>query len=274
VYKPNQLGERQYDLVALYRPKSPANAMGDAAALRALMDDGFPHACSHSNMRYRTPLPLRETLLLLLLGLRAHHLDREEPEARQERLGIIADAVSDASLRATCSEQYATEDCKRHWPLSPLDLGVLLVTQAYLESTLAKNVHEGNCRSYECDPIRIVGLGQIRHRARSLWQIHRISPIESEWEHMQGSDLQSTTAAAWAAAKLLGRGYRACSSIAGAVTRFAGVEGCEWSEAPKRARMYTALRQRASQIERACKQTGCKVQERGRPGPNTRTSMR
>jgi hypothetical protein len=225
-------------------------------------------------MRYKTALPLRETLLLVLLGLRAHHLDHEEPEARQERLGIIAEAVSDASLRATCSEPYASQECKPLWPLGPLDLGVLLVTQAYLESTLAKNVHEGNCRSYECDPIRTAQLGPIRHRARSLWQIHRIGPVEAEWEGMQGSDLQSTTAAAWAAAKLLSRGYRACSSIAGAVTRFAGVEGCQWSEAPKRARMYTALRQRASKIERSCKQNGCKQEERRLSAANARTSMR
>jgi hypothetical protein len=205
----------------------------------------------------------------VLLGLPAHHLDHEEPGARQDRLRIIAEAISNVSLRATCAEQYASNDCKPLWPLPTVDLAALLVTQAYSESRLAKNVHEGNCRAYECDPIRSALTGEVRHRARSLWQIHRIEPIESEWEYMQGSDLQSTTAAAWAATKLLSRGYRACNSIAGAITRYAGVGGCEWSEAPKRARMFATLRQRAVKINR-----GSKEQEGHTQGSVARTSMR
>lgn len=189
----------------------------------------------------------------MLLGLPAHHLDHEEPGARQSRLQIVADAVTDATQRATCSDKYRTVDCKPLWPLSALELGVLLITEAYSESRLAKNVHEGNCRSYECDPVRNARTGLVQHRARSIWQIHRIAPIESEWDHMQGSDLQSTTAAAWAATKLLSRGYLACGSIAGAITRYAGIGGCQWSESEVRARMYTSLRQRAVRYESTSK---------------------
>jgi hypothetical protein len=184
----------------------------------------------------------------VLLGLPAHHLDHEEPGARRERLQVIADAVSEASLRATCTETYWTQDCRPIWPLLALDLGVLLVTQAYSESRLARNVHEGRCRAYECDPIRSARTGLVEHRARSLWQIHRILPIESEWDRMQGSDLQSTTAAAWAATKLLSRGYRACGSISGAISRYAGIDGCQWTEAQNRARIFANLRQRAAKF--------------------------
>jgi hypothetical protein len=214
-------------------------------------------------------LPLREILFVLLQGLPAHHLDHEEPDARIERLRIIAESVSDASLRATCSEGYATTSCSPLVEMKPLDLGVLLVTQAYSESRLAKNVHEGNCREYECDPIRSAWSGQISHRARSLWQIHHVGPVESEWEHMQGSDLESTKAAAWAAAKLLIRGYRSCHSIHGAITRYAGIVGCQWSDADRRARLYTVLRERALKMSRAKSTDEQAILHRA-----TRTSMR
>lgn len=192
----------------------------------------------------------RETILALMLGLPAYQLDREEPRERRERLDVIAQAIADASRRATCTDQYASDSCQRRWPRESLDLAVLLVTQAYSESRLARNIHEGKCRSYECDPVRSASTGRVRHRARSLWQIHRIEPIETEWESMQGTDLVSTTAAAWAAAKLLSRGYRACRSIAGAVTRYAGIDGCMWSEAQGRARMFEGLRLRAEKLNR------------------------
>jgi hypothetical protein len=185
-----------------------------------------------------------------MLALPAHDLDREDASARKERLGVIAQAISEASMHATCSSEYALEDCRPVWPLRPIELGVLLLTQAYAESRLARNVHEGNCRPYECDPIRNAMTGVVSHRARSLWQIHHIAPIESEWHLMQGSDLQSTTAAAWAAAKLLSRGYRACRSISGAIASYAGLRSCYWSQADSRARMYVSLRERATRLER------------------------
>lgn len=184
------------------------------------------------------------------MGLPASRLDKEEPGVRQIRMHIIADAIAAASERATCSESYASSDCVPVWPLSTLELSALLVTQAYSESRLAKNVHEGKCRSWECDPIRSAYTGQVRHRARSLWQIHRSSPVESEWDQMLGADLASTTAAAWAAAKLLSRGYRSCGNTAGAIARYAGIDGCQWSEAEKRARFYTAVRERVRRLEK------------------------
>lgn len=195
-------------------------------------------------------MPLRETLFVILLGLPAHRTDNEEPGARQERIHIIADAIVDASQRATCADAYASSDCVPVWPLSTIELSALLVAQAYSESRLAKNVHEGKCRAWECDPTRSAYTGQVRHRARSLWQIHRSSPVESEWEHMLGADLASTKAAAWAAAKLLSRGYRACGNIGGAISRYAGIDGCQWSEADKRSRFYAAVRERVRRLEK------------------------
>jgi len=184
------------------------------------------------------------------MGLPAHRLDNEEPGARQGRMQIIATAIADVSLRATCSEQYADEDCKTIWPRSPAELSALLVEQAYSESRLAKNVHEGQCHAWECDPVKSTHTGKLRHRARSLWQIHRSGPVESEWEQMLGADLAATTAGAWAASKLLSRGYRACGTVTGAISRYAGLDSCRWSEADKRARLYAALRERVVKLER------------------------
>lgn len=214
-------------------------------------------------------LPLRETILALMLGLPAHHLDREEPEARRARLQIVANAIADASQRATCSDDFASDGCRRVWPKAPLDLSVLLVTQAYSESRFARNVHEGKCRSYECDPIRNASTGVLQHRARTLWQIHRIGPIETEWDIMLGVDAASTAAAAWAATKILSRGYRACGSVSGAMARYAGIDSCTWSEAAKRGRLFEGLRRKAIKLESSAGDVP-NTEQRVR----TRTSMR
>lgn len=192
---------------------------------------------------------LRETLYLLMMGLPAHYGDPEEPDARSTRLRVIAEAVADVAEQATCSAAYKKESCVPLWPGASLDLGVLLVTQAYEESRLAKNVHEGQCRAYECDPIRVGFSGEIRHRARSLWQIHHIRPVEDEWDHMVGADYESTRFAAWAATKILSRGYRNCGTLSGAISQYAGVGTCGWSQSKKRGKLVLKLRDRARNIE-------------------------
>lgn len=194
-------------------------------------------------------LPLRETLFALLMGLPAHRLDNEEAGARQNRMHVIAEAIADASQRATCSGIYSSSECVPIWPLGSSELSALLLTEAYSESRLARNVHEGKCRAWECDPVRSAYTGQVRHRARSIWQIQRSSHVEAEWDQMLGADQASTSIAAWAAAKLLTRGYRSCGSIGGAISRYAGIDGCNWSESEKRVRFYKSLRERIRRAE-------------------------
>jgi hypothetical protein len=196
-----------------------------------------------------TLLLLHETLFLLLLGLPPHRLDREDAEARGARLQVIAEAVADAAEEATCGGAYQSKKCSRMWPGPAIDLGVLLVTQAYEESRLAKNVHEGRCRPFECDPVRNAYTGEVKHRARSLWQIHRIGPVEQEWHQMEGVEYDSTRAAAWAAAKILTRGYRACGTIEGAISQYAGVGRCRWQRATSRSQLFLQLRARARKLE-------------------------
>jgi hypothetical protein len=185
------------------------------------------------------------------MGLPANRLDHEESAERQIRLQVIAAAVADVAEQATCNASYETTDCSKLWPGSALGLGVLLVTQAYEETRLARNVHEGKCRSYECDPVRVGSSRQVRHRARSLWQIHHSNPVDDEWNHMVGTDYASTRAAAWAATKLLTRGYRACGNFVGAISRYAGLTTCRWSGAERRGKLVVQLLERARRFERA-----------------------
>jgi hypothetical protein len=194
------------------------------------------------------PVLLRDLLLTLMLGLPAPYRDPEPPEERQTRLMTIAQAVTEASHRATCTEDYAVEECERLWPGQPLDLALLLITQAYSESRLARNVHAGDCRPYECDPFKSRSTGKVVHRARSLWQIHHTRPVDAEWDRMVGVDEESTGYAAWAATKMLSLAYHACRSIPGAISRYAGWRRCDWPGAARRTQLFEVLRQRTARL--------------------------
>lgn len=197
------------------------------------------------------PVDWHEVLVLLMLGLPAHHRDDEAPEARRARLATIATSVIDAAARATCRDHPEDDACVRHWPGSEQDLTVLLVTQAYQESRFALNVHEGRCRSYECDPYRDPRTGKIVHRARSLWQLQLSSLTADEWDEVEGTSLEATRAAAFAASKLLGRGLRSCRTVIGAISRYCGVASCTWSGAGPRHRQYLYLRAKGLRLAAA-----------------------
>jgi hypothetical protein len=191
---------------------------------------------------------LRDLLLLLMLALPAPYHEREDVDSRRARLAVVAQAITDASSQATCADANAAADCQKIWPGQPRDLALLLVTEAYWESRLARNVHEGRCREFECDPYRSSQTGKIEHRARTLWQMQYTRPIDSEWNHMVGTDLGSTRTAAWAAAKLLGSAYRACGTISGAISRLSGNGRCAWSGADRRSQLFEQLRLQADRL--------------------------
>jgi hypothetical protein len=214
-----------------------------------------------------SPVLLRELLLLLMLGLPAPYHEHENVESRRARLGVVAQAITDASSRATCSDTRVASQCDKVWPGKQRDLALLLVTEAYWESRLALNVHEGNCREFECDPYRSSQTGKIEHRARTLWQMQYTRPIDSEWNHMVGTDLASTRAAAWAAAKLLGSAYRACGTISGAISRLSGNGRCAWSGADRRALLFEQLRLQADRLSGTSHERASKGSRRGSARP-------
>jgi hypothetical protein len=169
-------------------------------------------------------------------------LDAEDAAARRARLSTVATAIELAAQRATCSGEFATLECQAIWNGRTEDLSLLLVTQAWWESRLARHIHEGRCRVFECDAFRSMRTGRIEHRARTLWQLQRTSLVVEEWPTMVGTDLASTYHAAWGATKVLSRGYRACGTIAGSIGYYSGAGRCTWSKSPRRVATFEALR--------------------------------
>src|SRR6266542_2922338 len=106
---------------------------------------------------------LRILLFHLLMSLPSSKYTAEAPPDREMRMHAIANAVTDASEKLTSN--------KRMWPGPPRELALVLVTIAWHESGLDRDVHAGECKPFQCDPIHSRG-EPMRFRAASLWQIH------------------------------------------------------------------------------------------------------
>lgn len=195
-------------------------------------------------------MSLYDILLVLLLSLPPAHSDTETVIEREARMSITAHAVSDASLRATCEGDWASSDiCKRIWPESREKLAYLLVTIGFWESRFAYNVHAGQCKPWECDPIKLRD-GTIYHKSRSVWQLQWLRHTSrSEWNQILGTSQTATTEAAWVASIRLSRAYRDCKSIRGAIGGYSGSRlYCAWSGAHQRFEFYTQLTKKADAI--------------------------
>lgn len=182
-------------------------------------------------------------ILMVLLSLPASYLDGELPEERTDRMEVVAQAVHDASARATCTGRFADYvDCKPVWPGTRKDLVLMLITKAWWESRLARNVHEGKCRRHECDATLINGV--VIHRARTIWQMQKTGLVQKdEWDTMVGTDFEATRTAAWVAARILSMGKRKCGSPFGTLS-FYGRSRCNWSGAYNRVRLFRKLRKK------------------------------
>lgn len=179
-----------------------------------------------------------ELVLAMLLMLPPAYVDRDE-EGRQERMGVIADAVSQATERASCSGEYASEKkCVAIWHGEPKQLAALLVTKGWHESRFAKNVHEGRCKKDECDPK--MWRGVLVHAARSPWQFQRTSYASDLWKHTKGAGLGATRNAAFVAARILSEGKKRCRSNYGALA-FYGIQQCQWKGARRRYSTFVKL---------------------------------
>lgn len=192
----------------------------------------------------------------LMLSLPAYHQDAETFQEREERLTVLAHALEDVAAEATCHGSYAVEGCVRLWPGTRKQLVALEVAQAYSESRLALRIHEDRCRDNECDPLRYWDperkAYRVHHRAKSLFQVQRQGDVTlAEWRSMGGTSYEATRASAWAAARVLSRGYRACGSTQGAISLYATGKTCRWKGAPKRERLYRELLSRTpAELER------------------------
>lgn len=179
-------------------------------------------------------------ITMILLSLEPSYSDKETWDERAARMEIIATAIDDASSKATCSDKYNVSNCEKNWPLDKKSIGLLLVTKGYWESRFAKNVHEGNCKVYECDAYTVNG--SVRHKARSPWQIQRTGLVsKEEYDKMMTSSLESTTLSANVAVRYLALGMKSCKTIRGAMSIYGGAKVCDWPGVAPREAFYKRL---------------------------------
>jgi hypothetical protein len=142
---------------------------------------------------------LRALLFHLFMSLPASTHTPEAHEAREARMHTVATAVADASEELTC---YKQDRCKRRWPGPPQELALVLATIAWHESGLDLDVHAGQCKPHQCDPVHRRGQ-PVRHRAAGLWQIHSNALVPPPvWERLKGTGEEPTRLSALTAGRL------------------------------------------------------------------------
>jgi len=194
-------------------------------------------------------MSLLKGLLFIALSLQPWYADQKS-EAYQDRVSryaTIATGINDTVVEVACTGNQ--NNCQPSWKGDPDKLGYVLLTLAYQESKLARNVHAGNCGPYQCDAYKDKD-GNIRHRATSLWQIQSSKAVPyDEWKELSGLDQQSTTNAAKAAYKIFFSGYSRCGSISGGISQYAGVARCDWPRAQFRTSFAERLHRNAAHYE-------------------------
>lgn len=179
-------------------------------------------------------------ITLVLLSLQPSFSDGENWEDRTGRMEIVAKAIDDASSKATCMGDYEAVGCERKWSGSKKELALLLVTKGFWESRFAKNVHEGKCRTYECDAYK--SRGKVFHKARSPWQIQKTGLVTSdEYSKMKASTQEATSLSAEVATRYLAIGMNQCKTIKGAISIYGGADSCDWKGADNRYKFFKSL---------------------------------
>jgi hypothetical protein len=146
---------------------------------------------------------LRALLFHLLMSLPPSTHTPEAHEAREARMHTVANAVADAS------EELTGE--KRRWPGPARELALVLTTIAWHESGLDRDVHAGECKPFQCDPIHNHSGKPVRFRAASLWQIHSNAFVpQKAWSALAGTDEDSTRRAALVAGRIASMSRNMC----------------------------------------------------------------
>ena len=171
---------------------------------------------------------LESAILAVLLDEPMAAVDIDEPY-REDRIGIMATSINYAGNRAACVGVEGK--CLKIG--EPIDMSAKLIVQAKRESALASNVHRGECRRFECDPVKYHGVTIFR--ARSPWQLHRNGMSDEKWASIQGATLVATSAAAWETAKMFAGGTAMCHSTAGAFGLLATGHECTSKQSTSRA---------------------------------------
>lgn len=198
----------------------------------------------------------------ILMSLEPSYGDKETWDERAARMDIVAQAIDDASSRATCSDKYSATDCKKTWSKDKKSLALLLVTTGYWESHFAKNIHEGNCGPHECDAHKV--RNAVYHRARSPWQVQRTGMVTTaEYKLMNSATVESTTISANVATRYLVNGMASCNTVSGALALYNGIRNCTWKGSMNRAHFYESLSKKTlTQLESSAKKQRTKLEAR------------
>jgi hypothetical protein len=174
----------------------------------------------------------------------------EAPQARQERLAVVGEAIAAAAARARCEPPWRSVDapCRPQWPGSSVELAAVLAGLGYLESGFAEWVHAGRCRLHlrECDARRERGVWVAG--AKSPWQLQRTGYTDAVWSSLEGTGEWSTFVAAWSATRAVSgaRGFCARRSpgvpwLHATVSVYATGSTCNYPRAAKRARFVVGV---------------------------------
>lgn len=140
----------------------------------------------------------------MLVSLGPHSLDTEAPEARVDRMMVLASAIHTTVEEFTCTGAHAVDSCTRQFRGHPDELAMGLFTIGRFESYFSQHVHEDRCR---------VDIGECDFgRAKSNFQVQATSIVPLEvWRTLGGTDQDSTDRAARAAATVLAKSWH-CGS--------------------------------------------------------------
>jgi hypothetical protein len=152
--------------------------------------------------------PFAKVIFTILMLYPPNQYDTETLEQRTVRMGTIAVSMDDTADRALCLGRFKTKGCKVIWRGTKTELALAMITRGHFESRFAQNVHEGKCKSWQCDPIK--KKGRKYFRARTVWQLHREGKSQDEWDGMIGTDMIATNMAAWAATRKVSLTYAGC----------------------------------------------------------------
>jgi hypothetical protein len=156
---------------------------------------------------------------------------------KEVRMHVIATAITHAVDRATCYEHDYT--CDSIWGNGRVKLAAMLVTKAYHETRLDRDVHEGRCSRYRCGMHRDPRTGEWSPQSITLWQLERPPTMTVErFRALAGAGLPETYAAAWQATVRLAAGWYVCKSReAGAFSHYATGNHCTWKGGGARSAM-------------------------------------
>jgi hypothetical protein len=169
----------------------------------------------------------------------------EAPEERAQRLSELGQGFALAAEKATCTGQPSP--CKRWWPGSARELGGLLLTQAWFESRLARNVQHGACLPKQCDPARDRRTGEVFFQSLGPLQIKKSLLVpEPIWMGLAGPGVEPMVLSGLAGTRMLWAARQRCARLGrdwveATIAGYATGNACEWAGAAERAAFFRRL---------------------------------